>query len=80
MYNYVRKTRAWKSSAVETIIHFRTDKTPFIYIYTPVGWSPVGNCPNNPEKAEKMAEDLAKGYNLIEVEQKEAKRMAGWKY
>jgi hypothetical protein len=79
MYNYVKKTRAWNSPETNTIVQFRTDVSPFIYLHTNVGWIPVGNCPSNPEKAEKMAEDIAKGYNLTETTQEFAKHLAGWR-
>jgi hypothetical protein len=79
MYTYVKKTRAWYNPGVtDTIVQFRTDVTPFIYIHSNVGWLPIGNCPSDPEKAEKLAERTAKGYNLIEAPEDYAKHLAGW--
>lgn len=73
------KTRLWKdaSGSSSTMVQFRTDTHPMLWMHTNIGWIPDGSCPDEAKEAEAKAEEVAKGYGLDEVSQEEALYWAG---
>ena len=73
------ETRAWASEGSSTIVQFRTDEDPMVWMHTNIGWVPIGNAPkDDADKAEQFAEKTALSYGLREVDAAEAARIAGW--
>jgi len=74
-----RRTRAWASeSGTTTVVQFRNDQIPMVWLHANLGWMPIGNTPKDEAAAEKFAEEIADSYGLVEVDEKEAEWYAGW--
>lgn len=70
------RTRCWKSEETPTMVQFRTDSQPMVWLFTNLGWLSVDS-PTNESEAEAFAEEVAQGYNLVEVSSEEALYWAG---
>lgn len=71
------KVRCWESELTSTVVQFRTDADPMVYLHTNLGWVPIGNTPKDPKEAEKFAEECARGYDLQESKKSRAYWLAG---
>lgn len=62
------RTRLWEREdrTSSTCVQFRTDATPMVWMHTNIGWLAISNAPPTAPEAEKMAEDMARGYDLTE--------------
>lgn len=75
----IYRTRAWESdSGTSTVVQFRTDVDPMVWVNGNIGWMPIGNTPKDEAKAEKFAEETAEGYGLVECSRERAEWWAGW--
>jgi hypothetical protein len=75
-----KRTRLWKSEDgfSTTRVQFRTDCDPMVWMFTNIGWMPVGNSPDDVDAAESFATEVAEGYKLVECCEEEAHYFAGW--
>ena len=73
------KTRLWKAESSNTMIQFRTDAEPLVWMHTNMGWLPLGNSPTDHDEAEKFAAEAAEGYNLKETSSEVAEYFLGSK-
>lgn len=72
------KTRLWEStSGSSTCVQFRTDAEPYVFLHSNIGWVPIGNTPDDVIAAEKFAEEIADGYDLVESSSKRSHHMLG---
>lgn len=73
------RTRCWYSDqGSSTMVQFRTDLTPMVWMHTNIGWVGVSNAPTDEAKAEQFAVELATGYELKEHDRESAEHFAGW--
>lgn len=73
------RTRAWESEGESsTIVQFRNDQKPMVWLYSNLGWVPIGNTPEDEKGAEAFAEHVADSYGLVEVPTERAEWLAGW--
>lgn len=70
------RTRCWESRDSSTVVQFRTDVEPKVWMHTNIGWLPIGNTPDNEVEAEAFAVECAAGYKLVESPQDRAFYMA----
>lgn len=77
-----KRTRAWESlEGSSTIVQFRTDTYPYLWMNTNLGWVPVNaeeNKDKTLEEVEKQAEQIAESYGLVESSPERAAWLAGW--
>ena len=72
------KTRAWESDeGSSTIVQFRSDVHPHVWMNTNMGWVPIGNAPAGLREAESFAETMAKDYGLTETHPDRSRWLAG---
>ena len=72
------KTRLWESDCgSNTMVQFRTDSDPMVFIHSNIGWLPIGNAPKTAAEAEKFAAETAEGYDLIEASTEKAEYFLG---
>lgn len=61
------KTRLWTNQERTTLVQFRTDSKPMVWIHTNIGWLACGNAPEDEKEAEQFAQEIANGWNLKEA-------------
>lgn len=72
------RTRLWESDCgCDTMVQFRTDSDPMVFIHSNIGWLPIGNAPKTAEAAEKFALKMAEGYDLVEASTEKAEYFLG---
>jgi hypothetical protein len=72
------RTRLWRNKNSSTMIQFRTDSIPMVWMHTNIGWLPLGNCPDLQSDAESFAVSVAEGYKLQEASQAMALHYLGY--
>lgn len=70
-------TRAWTSKTTPTVVLWRKDIQPMVWLCTNAGWIPIGNTPEDSDAAESFAEEMAEEYQLAECHHSEALYLVG---
>jgi len=71
------KTRLWLSAeGSNTAVQFRTDTKQPVWVHTNIGWVNI-KTPKDLDEAERLAEEMAAGYELKEADEEVARYFLG---